>query len=44
MTLVNSLATAHPPAATCAGLGWVGKNGLLVTKEYGARLGWATVL
>lgn len=34
----------HKTAATCAGLGWVGKNGLLVTKEYGARLSWGTVL
>ncbi|MHB9095473.1 MAG: 4Fe-4S double cluster binding domain-containing protein [Eubacteriales bacterium] len=34
----------HKTAATCSGLGWVGKNGLLVTKEYGARLSWATVL
>lgn len=34
----------HKTAATCAGLGWVGKNGLLVTREYGARLSWATVL
>ena len=34
----------HKTAATCSGLGWVGKNGLLVTREYGARLSWATVL
>lgn len=34
----------HKTAATCAGLGWIGKNGLLVTEEYGARLSWATVL
>ena len=34
----------HKTAATCAGLGWIGKNGLLVTPEYGARLSWATVL
>lgn len=34
----------HKTAATCAGLGWVGKSGLLVNKEYGARLSWATVL
>ncbi|PKM83180.1 MAG: epoxyqueuosine reductase [Firmicutes bacterium HGW-Firmicutes-14] len=34
----------HKTAATCAGLGWVGKNGLLITKEYGARLSWGTVL
>ncbi|PKM80912.1 MAG: epoxyqueuosine reductase [Firmicutes bacterium HGW-Firmicutes-14] len=34
----------HKTAATCAGLGWIGKNGLLVTRQYGARLSWATVL
>jgi len=34
----------HKTGATCAGLGWVGKNGLLITKEYGARLSWGTVL
>jgi epoxyqueuosine reductase QueG len=34
----------HKTAATCAGLGWIGKSGLLVTPIYGARLSWATVL
>jgi len=34
----------HKTAATCSGLGWIGKNGLLVTREFGARLSWATVL
>ncbi|MCL2337959.1 MAG: 4Fe-4S binding protein [Firmicutes bacterium] len=34
----------HKTAATCAGLGWIGKNGLLVNKNYGPRLSWATVL
>lgn len=34
----------HKTAATCAGLGWIGKSGLLVNKLYGARLSWATVL
>ncbi len=34
----------HKTAATCAGLGWVGKNGLLVNPDYGARLSWGTVL
>ncbi|WP_366922764.1 4Fe-4S binding protein [Metallumcola ferriviriculae] len=34
----------HKTAATCAGLGWIGKNGLLVTKNCGPRLSWATVL
>jgi epoxyqueuosine reductase len=34
----------HKTAATCSGLGWIGKSGLLVTPEYGPRLSWATVL
>ena len=34
----------HKTAATCSGLGWIGKSGLLVNLEYGARLSWATVL
>ena len=34
----------HKTAATCAGLGWIGKNGLLVSPDYGARLSWGTVL
>lgn len=34
----------HKTAATCAGLGWIGKSGLLVNQMYGARLSWATVL
>ena len=34
----------HKTAATCSGLGWIGKSGLLVNREYGARLSWATVL
>ncbi len=34
----------HKTAATCSGLGWVGKSGLLVNHLYGARLSWATVL
>ncbi|OAT82967.1 4Fe-4S double cluster binding domain-containing protein [Desulfotomaculum copahuensis] len=34
----------HKTAATCAGLGWIGKNGLLVSEKYGPRLSWATVL
>lgn len=34
----------HKTAATCAGLGWIGKSGLLVSPLYGARLSWATVL
>lgn len=35
---------AHKTAATCSGLGWIGKSGLLVTREYGPRVSWATVL
>lgn len=34
----------HKTAATCAGLGWVGKSGLLINKRYGPHLTWATVL
>ncbi len=34
----------HKTAATCAGLGWVGKNGLLINSQYGSKLTWATVL
>ena len=34
----------HKTAATCAGLGWVGKSGLLINPLYGPRMSWATVL
>lgn len=34
----------HKTAATCAGLGWVGKSGLLINNKFGPRLNWATVL
>lgn len=34
----------HKTAATCAGLGWIGKNGLLINRQYGSKLSWATVL
>jgi len=34
----------HKTAATCSGLGWVGKNGLLINRQYGSKLCWATVL
>jgi epoxyqueuosine reductase QueG len=34
----------HKTAATCAGLGWVGKCALLVTPEYGPRIRLGTVL
>ncbi|KLU62197.1 epoxyqueuosine reductase [Peptococcaceae bacterium CEB3] len=34
----------HKTAATCSGLGWIGKSGLLVHPQYGPRVSWATVL
>ncbi len=34
----------HRTVATRAGLGWIGKSGLLVTKEYGAAVRLASVL
>ena len=34
----------HKMAATSAGLGWIGKNGLLISPRYGPRLSLATVL
>jgi epoxyqueuosine reductase len=34
----------HKMAATTAGLGWIGKNGLLISADYGPRLSLATVL
>ncbi|MEJ2314345.1 MAG: 4Fe-4S binding protein [Nitrospirota bacterium] len=35
---------SHKVAATCAGIGWVGKNGLLISPVYGPRLSLVTVL
>jgi epoxyqueuosine reductase len=35
---------SHKMAATCAGLGWIGKTALLVTEAFGPRLRLATVL
>lgn len=35
---------SHKTAATCSGLGWIGKNGLLINRTYGSKLSWATVL
>jgi epoxyqueuosine reductase len=35
---------SHKMAATCSGLGWVGKNGLVINRKYGSKLTWATVL
>lgn len=34
----------HKTAATCSGLGWIGKNGLIINSRYGSQLSWATVL
>ena len=34
----------HKMAATSAGLGWIGKNGLLISPGHGPRLSLATVL
>jgi len=34
----------HRMAATCAGLGWIGKNGMLLNSRYGPNLVWATML
>jgi len=35
---------SHKTAATCSGLGWIGKNDLIINKTYGSKLSWATVL
>lgn len=35
---------SHKAAATCSGLGWIGKNGLIINREFGSKLSWATVL
>ena len=34
----------HKMAATSAGIGWIGKNGLLINPDFGPRLSLATVL
>lgn len=34
----------HKIAATSAGIGWIGRNGLFISPEYGPRLSLATVL
>lgn len=35
---------SHKTTATCSGLGWIGKNGLIINRRYGSKLSWATVL
>ncbi|MFO0753041.1 MAG: hypothetical protein U0411_06940 [Thermodesulfovibrionales bacterium] len=35
---------SHKTAATCSGLGWIGKNGLIINNTYGSKMSWATVL
>lgn len=35
---------SHKVAATCAGIGWIGRNGLLISPVYGPRLSLVTVL
>jgi epoxyqueuosine reductase len=34
----------HKTAATCSGLGWIGKSGLVVNPEFGPKMSWATIL
>jgi len=45
-TFISKLYTSitHKIAATSAGIGWIGKNGLLINEEYGPRLSLGTVL
>lgn len=35
---------SHKMAATCAGMGWIGKTALLITREFGPRLRLVTIL
>ncbi len=37
-------AISHKLVANLSGLGWIGKNCLLITPEYGPRVRWATIL
>lgn len=45
-TFISKLYTlfTHKIAATSAGIGWIGRNGLLISPVYGPRLSLATVL
>lgn len=40
----DTLVSIHKLAARWANLGWMGKNGLLITPEAGAGVNWGTVL
>jgi epoxyqueuosine reductase QueG len=42
--LTKTTPLPHKKIALLAGLGWIGKNNLLVTKEYGSALSMCTVL
>lgn len=35
---------SNKASANIAGVGWIGKNNLLVTKEFGPRLTWSTII
>ncbi|MDO5851703.1 MAG: hypothetical protein Q4Q23_04370 [Methanobacteriaceae archaeon] len=35
---------SHKTTANLAGLGWLGRNALFITKEFGPRLTWVTIL
>lgn len=35
---------SHKMVATCAGLGWIGKNALLITPQYGPRVRLVSIL
>lgn len=35
---------SHKAVAVCAGLGWIGRNSLLINPQYGSRIRLATVL
>jgi epoxyqueuosine reductase QueG len=37
-------AVSHKAVARLAGMGWIGKNGLIITDEYGPRVRFGTVL
>ena len=36
--------SSHKLAASLAGLGWIGKNCLLITPDHGPRVRWGTIL